>query len=371
MRRFTILFSSALLLLVACANNQLEGDPKTALVSALRNLGESESQTTRLTLQSTSESLQALAAEGGGSLDATDAGKILQSSITISGTSADNPLDATSQIVVNVAGEDDLELRLVDRAFYVRADVRGLAETFGAPPGMVDQLAQGAQAAGLTFVQPALDGRWLSIEGFDQLLQAAGAQSAGLDQQRFNQELVKIVEQNATVTSEGEDDAGAHVVASLPLRQSYQQFVKAIATLGAPLPPGALPPASQLPNEDVNVDFWLSDDQVAQMELDLLQFARLFDGDVPEGAEQLALRVTNEAFDGEIEAPDDAVAVDPQQIFQTFLGGLGGSPSIERGQVTYPGGKGGGDGKFPCEFLKGEPKEVIAEFKEECPQLFK
>ena len=48
--------------------------------------------------------------------------------------------------------------------------------------------------------------------------------------------------------------------------------------------------------------------------------------------------------------------------------------SNDRGQVTYPGGtsgKGGGDGKFPCEFLKGEPKEVIAEFKDECPQLFK
>jgi hypothetical protein len=276
-------------------------------------------------------------------------------------------------MVVNVAGEDDFEMKGVDKVLYLRADVEGLVETFGGDPNQIAAGVEQAEAQGLTFVRPAAEGEWISIEGLDE----AARQMTGLtppslpDQQQFIDDLTASFKENATVTSEGQEDVGEHLVVSVPLRATYESFVESFSELSQQIPVGQLPPASEVPDEAVVMDVWVDDERVTQLLFDVIQFVELADDveDAPEDAE-FAFLAEIEEFDDEIEVPEDAVAVDPQQIFglfgSMFMGGMGGMDSGSAGSSAPAGDLGAG---FNCDDLKGAPPEVLSQFAEECPEL--
>jgi hypothetical protein len=296
-------------------------DPRATLTSALESLEASAGTTMQVTLQSTPESLRALAAQGGDALQADDAQKILDSSLTISSNLERDPAEAAAQIVVNVGGDEDLEVRVLGTALYVRADVRSLLETFGQDPAMADRFVQQGALSGLDFVQPLVDGEWLEIEGLEQLMAQTGAQPTPTEEQRkVLSDLVESLEGAASVTSEGNEDAGEHLVASVRLRDVYRDLQKAAADLGQFPATGALPSESEVPDETVRVDFWVDDGRLTQVEFDFLQLRDFEDAQIPEGVERLALRVALSEFSGDVERPEGAVPVDLQQVFQGMLG---------------------------------------------------
>ncbi|MFN2388904.1 MAG: hypothetical protein ABR575_04780 [Actinomycetota bacterium] len=374
MKKILVWMAALALVAAGCASEtaqQAQEDPKGTLVGALEAMGETAGQSVTLTLASDTASLQALGADSGDTLSAEDAQKILDSSLTISANSAEDPADARAEFTMNIAGlEDAVAMKVIGTSFYLRADVRGLAEEFGLPAAQLQQMEAYGQQSGLTFIQPAIDGEWLAITGLDKLAQSMGVPSPAATndaQAKATKELTEAVKELATVTSAGEDDAGAHLVATLAIRKLYERFVT-IAQGAFPLP-GPVPPASEIPDENVKVDVWVDDDRVTQVEFDFLQIQNFVEGEeIPEGVEQLALRMTLADFDGEVEAPADAVEVDPQQVIQTLFGGMGATTGTS--SVTAPAGKvKGGSGDFPCEYLKGEPREVLLQFKKECPEL--
>jgi hypothetical protein len=338
-------------------------DPKGALVSAFENL-EGESRTFVFTIQSTPESLNALASEDGGAgMTPEDAQKILDSSLTIS-TEGEGE-DAKAQVLANVAGnEEAVEMRVIGKDFYLRADVRGLMEQFGADTSQLESVASQAEASGLTFVGPAIDGEWLSIKGLqDQLAQfTGGAATPSADQTELVNQITQVIKDKATVTSEGDDDAGTHLVVSLPIRDIYQEISGSLGALGGAVPMGDLPDPSEIPDEDVTVDVWMDGDNLSQVELDFLQFAEIADEPVPEGVDQFAFRIAFEDFSGDTSVPDGAVEVDPTTLFQGLMGGMapGGVPG-----GTAPGGTSG----FDCSQLEGAPKDVKDQFKDLCPNV--
>jgi hypothetical protein len=78
------------------------------------------------------------------------------------------------------------------------------------------------------------------------------------------------------------------------------------------------------------VDMWIEDEKLTQAELDIAQFSQWEGGEeVPEGVEDLRLRVTFEEFTGNVEAPEDFTEVDTATLIQGFLGGMGSSTSSE------------------------------------------
>jgi hypothetical protein len=340
-------------------------DPKGALVSAFENLS-GESQTITFTIASTPESLNALASTNGGAgMTPEDAQKLLDSSLTISSEGTGE--DAKAQILANVAGNDGaVEMRILGKDFYVRADVAGLMEQFGADTSSLDGVAAQAEAQGLTFVRPAIDGEWLAIKGLADQLGAltGGAATPGnmADQQAIVNQLTETLQSKATVTSEGDDDVGTHLVAALPIRDIYTEFMGTLQGLGGAVPMDQLPDPSEVPDEDVTVDIWVKDGKVSQVDLDFLQFAALAKEPVPAGVDQFAFRITFAAFSGDTSVPEGAVEVDPSVLFQGLLGG---------GMV--PGGgavdSGGGTSGFDCSQLEGQPKEVTDQFKDLCPNL--
>lgn len=369
MRKTAALVVALLLLMGACSGSRSE-DPKAALISAMENTAASEGLTTRLSLRSTPESLDALArADGGTGIEEEDAEKILTSSITVSTRGSGE--EGSFEMVVNIAGEDDFEMKAIDQVLYFRADVQGLVETFGGDPSDIGAAVEQAEAQGLGFVRPAAEGRWMSIEGLkDTAQQMTGQTPPALPkQEQLIEDLTESFEANATVTSKGREDVGEHLVVSVPLKATYESFAKAFAQLGRQLPVGQLPDVSEVPNEEITLHVWVDDDRVTQVDLDLIQVARLTEGaeEVPEDVKQFGVLAQIEEFEDEIEVPENAVAIDPQQIFGLLGGLVMGGMGAPGSSGSAPGGDVGA--AFNCDDLRGAPPNVLSQFAEECPEL--
>ena len=374
MKKLLAICAGATLLLSACAGSgtSASDDPKAALIEALRGLSEADGLTQTIRLESDTDSL---VAAGEGDIDDETAAKILDSSIVVSATQAENPEDATSQIIVNIAGNDDLEIRFVEGDLYFRVDIESLLETFGQDPSQLEAvIGQVGGQPGLEWVDDAVAGDWVVLENALELSeQMAGAGSIGADQQKkLVNNLLQTVEQNATVTSEGEDDAGEHVRASLPLRETLSDIVDALGPAadmgGAADLEGSL---EDLPNEDITLDFWISDGIVSKIGFDVVAFSETIEEsaeeEIPEGVEELSFVVEIEEFDGSVESVADAAKIDVAALGQAFAGMFGGGlPSTGTGS-----GGGAPSGAFDCGMLKGAPPEVIALYAEECPELQK
>ena len=375
MKRLAALLLAAGLVAGACGGDSgpdPEANPKDALVSAFEKLTDSEGIAMELSFDATVESLNALGGEGAEELSEEDAEKILDSSLSV--LSKGKGDDAQFEMVVTIAGEDDVNIKMVDKVLYFQVDVEGLAETFGADTQEFDAAAQQAEAAGMAFVRPALEGEWIAVTGAEELAkQFGGAQQTEdmeASQEQFLNDITEALKDTAEVTSEGEDDAGTRLSVSLPIRDIYSRLSAALqqnpATAAVPL--GQLPPESEIPDESVLLDVWVDEGDVTQVAFDLAQLARFEDGGSGEVGERAALLIELDEFDGDVEVPDDAVEVSAQQLFQ----GLGGAmmPGMmggSSGSMTIP--PPGGGGGFDCDQLKGAPPSVLEQFAEECPEL--
>ena len=328
MKRSLLAVAASVMLLAACGGDGAGGDPKQALADAFRGLGGAEGLTVTLTAQSTPESLQALAESEGDQLDADLAAKILGSSVTVSGKTATDPADAQQEMTVNVAGnEDAVEIKVIANTLYVRADVSALLETFEQDAASLDAFVQQAEASGLDFVRPAVDGEWLSISGLDAMQEQFGMGQPSpnaVELERVFDGFAEEIESKATVTEGDVEGPGTHLIAEIGAREAVDSFLDLARELGQAIPPNAMPSPSDVPDREIRVDAWVEDDFVRQIELDILQFAAFEGEDVPEGVERLALRLGIDEFDDEVEPPGDAVQVDPNQVLQVLFGGAAG-----------------------------------------------
>jgi hypothetical protein len=367
MKKLISLSASLLLLASACAGDDLGGSPKESLSAAIENLTELEGLEMVFTVQSTTDSIAALDESEEDALSEEDAQRILDSSITMKARGK-TPEEAQAEFVVNIAGEDDVEMRFLDQTFYVRADVRGLIESFGGDPSGIDQFEQQASAAGVTFVKPAIDGEWIGLEGLKELAQQQGFPTAQApDQDALVRAFRTAVNEEAEVTEGDQEGPGTHLVADLPVRDIYERLVPEFQRLFAGFPGAEFPPASEIPDESVRVDTWVEDDQLKQIRLDFLQFAEFGDEPVPEGVEEFALQVTIDEFDDEVEAPEDAVTLTPQQIQQAFGAFFSAGMESQTGESQV--GESVPLSPDDCESLEQAPPEVQQRFAKQCPNL--
>jgi hypothetical protein len=374
MRKLLILAVTAALLIGACGGDDASENPQGSLTDAVEALGDYEGFTLSMSIDSTAESLAALSE---GAVTDEQAQQILDSSFTISSLSADDPADAQFEMAVNIAGEDNsVEMKFLENTLYLRADVAGIMETFGQDPAQLDAfVAQAGGQPGFEFVEPAINGEWIAMTGFDQLLQQAGSSQNQLtDAQRQAIEgFTTALEDSSDIEPGDKEGPGDNLVATIQLRELYQSLMDLQANLGAAA--GEMPPVDEVPDEEVSIDTWVDDGRLTQIQLDLTQFRDFPDAQFPEGVDELALTVGLEEFTGGVEAPDGATEVDINQIMQGLMGGLGGL-----GGGTSPpgtGGGGGGGGDELCDQLEqqlqGQPQEVVDQFVQiygqQCPGL--
>ena len=368
MKKILVVLASATLLLSACAgaSTSSSDDAKGTLVDALRSLLESESLTQTITVESDAESLSALSE---GDIDAETAEKILDSSITASATQAEDPADAASIMLVNIAGTDALEMRFVDGDLYARVEVASLLETFGEDPAQLDALtAQVKGQPGFEWVEPAIAGEWVVVKDALELTEQMGGSTFNANQQKqLVEDLLASVERNATVTDEGEDDNGEHVRASLPIKETFEDLMETLGPAAGMAGAGMQESMKDIPEGDLLLDFWITDGRVSRMAVDVTQFEEMAEGsgeEFPEGVEELSIVVAIDEFDGTVEPVADAIEIDTTALTQAFsglmTGGFGGS-----------GTGGGGGSQFDCSMLEGAPPEVVELYAEECPELQK
>lgn len=342
LRRLAVPLLAGALLLGACSDGGGEEEaaenPEQAFSEALDALSEYEGVTLELTLQADPADLT------GADTPEQAAEALVNSSLTISakGESAE---DSQAEVVVNVDGnEDAFEVRAVDQSIYARADVAELVETFGGDPAQVEAFAQQATAQGFDFAQPLVDGEWVGVEGVDELAEQFGVPQQTPDPEqaaRVADEIVRVLEQNVSVTSEGTDDVGAHLVLGVPLRETLQDLVQTLQSVGGPAA-GALPTddLAEVPDAEVPVDVWVSDGRLVQVEMDFVAIAEAAGEEPPEDVDELALRATLDEFTEDVEAPDDFVEIDVEQILETFFGGaFGGIDSSDSMELGASGGR--------------------------------
>lgn len=370
-RKLVMAAVAATLVMTACGGGGPDPaeDPQGSLEAALNALSEYEGVTATLSLASDTQSLSALSE---GELTDEDAQKILDSSLSFSSLNADKPEDAEAEMTVNVAGsEDAVEMKVLGTELYLRADVQGLMEQFGADTSQLDTFEQQAGSQpGFEFVGPALAGDWIVIKGLDQLQEQLGAGAATQPteaQQEAINKFTDALKNNSDVETGDKEGPGDHLVATVGLRGLYEDISSLASELGAGAA-GSMPPASEVPDEDISLDTWVEGGQLTQIELDLTQFKDFPDADFPEGVEALAIRLGLEEFTGGVEAPADAAEVDVNTIMQGLMGGMGGGAGADTGNAADI-----------CaqleEGLEGQPKDVVDSMEqaygEQCPEVFK
>ncbi|MFN2595456.1 MAG: hypothetical protein ABR579_11275 [Actinomycetota bacterium] len=370
-RKLTAVLCTSLMVLAACGGSSSgSSGAKDDFFKAIDNL-KGSGQTITLSLDSTAASLQALAQDSDNPLPADAAQKILDSSFSISTNGASDPSQAQLQVVLNVAGSDDVEIRYVDQILYIRADVHSLLSTFGQDPSEADAIAQQAAASGYSFVGSLIQGKWIALEGLAQLAQTLGGASPAASTGQLGEiqsKLLDAIKNAATVSDEGSDSVGEHLVATFPLRDLASKLIDSLKSIN-PAAAQTAPDLSKVPDKDVKLDAWVKDDKLVQLEFDFLQINDLVSSDsdkLPSGVDKLALKIELAPFSGSVDAPSGAVKVDLQQLLQTVMGGLGGLGGT--GSSSSSGSSSNGSAAF-CKALKAQPPSVQKQFKDQCPNL--
>lgn len=384
-RRLTAFVLAGALLAGACSEGgeeQAAENPKQALTDALDALAEYEGITAEISVEADTDAL----VEEDTPPEVAEA--IVNSSLVISGKGS-TPEDTQFEMRVNVDGnEDAVAFRVVGTSLYARAEVAEMVEAFGGDMASIDAAVQQASAMGFDFAQAVVDGEWVGVEDVDKLAEQFGLPVQTPDPEQaaaLQKKLVEIFEQNAEVTSEGTDDVGAHLVVSLPVRETLGDVFEAIETLGG-VPAGSVPtpPLDDLPDGEIPLDVWVSDGRLVQLEADVVAIGEALGEEPPEDVGEFAFRITLDEFTGEVEAPDDFEAIDLQEIMQSVFGAAMGSESAG----ALGAGGGGREVVVPelglaCSDLAGVPPDQIKTFleasgqpgaykkvKQACPELF-
>lgn len=386
-RRLTAFLIAGALLAGACSDGggaseeEAAENPKEALTEALEAFGEYEGVTMEMTIEANPEDL----VEADTPAEAAEA--LVNSSLTISGK-GETPEDTQAEVLVNIDGnEDAIAMRVIGSALYARAEVPELVETFGGDPAEIDAMVSQASAMGFGFVQDIVDGEWVGVEDVNEVTEQLGVpiptpdpEAAAALQDKF----VAILEQNAEVTSEGSDDVGAHLVVSLPLKETATELFDALESLSG-APAGAFPEESlaEVPDADIPIDVWVSDGRLVQIEADIIAIMEAVGEEDEDAPDEFAIRLAIDEFTDEVEAPDDFTPIDLGQILQGIMGGgMTGSESAGAGaaggrEVVVP------ELGLACSDLTGVPPDQIKTFleasgegdaydkvKAACPELF-
>ena len=374
MRKWLIILVVPALLLGACNGGggpAADEDPTGALVAALEETANSEQQTISFSIQSTPESLVAASAEDATPLSPEMAETILGSSISIS--VIDSGEEGTSlRVSLAVPGSDGAEAIVLGQDLYARADVRGLATAFGQDTAAIDTFLQSEVVQQYPFIESGVNGEFLKIEGTEELTGGTSVtEEVGNQREQVLNSVTEAIREEANVEFEGEDDVGDHFVVSAPAEALYNHFAELAGQLGA-----SPPTETDIPEGDVTFDAWVADGRIAQLEVDAVRLAEEFEGEIPEGVEELAFRMSFGYEVEEISAPEDAVTVTGEDLMALIFGGaFGGTTDVPEEEEVEPeptettGFDCSDYENLPPETFEGLPQETLDQLEELCPGI--
>lgn len=339
----SIVAAGAVLALAAAACGSdpgAAGDPDQALRTALDAAAEWDGTTVTLRLDVAEDDLPLLAVISGE--DEATTRYLTASSATISAHPGADPTDASDDVLtfaVDIDGIDAFEVRSIRGEIYLRADVRALVAEFD-PDGDVDaklaEIAAGARGFGVDFLADVFDGTWVHLAGSQRLAAMYGGMMGGPGSGKLPPALASELSaaserllDDLAVAYVGADAAGDHLRATTTGQQLIDAFTPLLES-SADLLPDVLGGASLLDEAradpafarfaatTIPLEVWVSDGQLSQVGLDLVELARLnpdhpwIDQDEAMVAEldRFLIAAGLARFDGRVDVPEDVIEVD-------------------------------------------------------------
>lgn len=341
----------ALSLFAAGCGEAVEDNPKNAFVDAVRALGDEPGATVTARLVADAGNIAAVAESEGDPVDVGDVEKVLDSSLAVSwheGDDADDPDDDQGQMVVNIDGSDDVEVRYDGQDLYLRGDVRRLMELSDDAPSAEDAesfLAE-LEAGGFDFARAAYEGRWLRLVGMEQAqsffegLADGGAEDSPDTTEQAERvaeaaqsALRDLLRDEVEVAHVGSDSVGDKVVASVTVSALAEAFIEILEAQDMGTGYWAPDPdllreelaAASYADEVIEVEAWIAGGSLRQLRLDVVGLVRQFDehGDVPAELDAVHLELEFTEFRDGVSVPDDAVEIDLFELMGQSLGGMG------------------------------------------------
>jgi hypothetical protein len=303
--------------------------PKVQLRDALGSIGEAGAASFTLSLPSSPEDVRAFlqaTGEDDASLDDTMLEKLLDVELLTAydRRDPDDVTDDAARVQVRIDGQDYAEARGVDETGYFRVDLDGLSEQFPELADDVDSLRADLENTDLGVLQPvaeaALAGDWLSLYAGEGSWLAEQTQAMEEESGQVTEELQKqlldlaekAAQSSVSVRKAGEDELGERLIATANTRDLYSRVEGDLPGLLEGVAPGAgageaVPPADEVPSIDVSASFWVENDVLRRVELDLAQFL-----DEPTG--HFVIRVDTAAGKPNVAVPEDAVEIDLEEL---------------------------------------------------------
>jgi hypothetical protein len=315
--------------------------PKVELRDALVAVADARSAAFAVSLPSSPDDVRAFltaSGEDSSSLDDAMLRDLLGTELIAAydkGESKKKTADDAGRLQLRIDGEDYGEVRVVDEVAYLRIDVPGLSDRFPDMADDVDSFRAELQTSDLgaleAAAEAALTGEWVSVdtgkgswlaEQQKSMEDASGVPRSDDVAQRLLDVAGKALDSSVSVRA-----AGERLIATVNTRDMYTEVADDLPELLGEIAPGAgksLPSADEVPSRDVSASFWVDGGELRRVELDLAQF-------LEEPTGHFVIRVDT-AEGQKIEAPDDAVEVDMEQLAgltgvtpDQLLGGLSGA----------------------------------------------
>jgi hypothetical protein len=321
--RLTVVAVTAAVVATACgggSSSDTPSDPKGELTASVQNLGDSDVLTTTLRLDTTAAALQSFVADDGDELSVVEVRSANGDDLSELKGGDDDATNVSFRFVSS--GSTLAELRVVGGDLFLQGDIRGILDLAHQSEAYAD--VQQRVAALPPFVQAFVEGEWVSIDGAAAKGLAgslSGAQTpSGKQGQKLLEDLQGIIERDVTVTREGSDDRGDHLVLTGNTRELARDFMQSASSAlpGGSAALGQFDP-DDVPNRDVAVDAWVQDGVLTEISLDLVQFAK--PGQSQPG-DSLPISISFEQEGDEIDAPEDVTPVDLTQL-GALLGAMG------------------------------------------------
>lgn len=327
MRSSRALTSGALLVVLAgtAACGVASVAPKVQLRDAFGALGDARTASFTVSLPSSEDDARAfLSASGEDGPESDEMLADLLAGEFVVSYDQGQPGDATDDsgaFQVRIDGETYGELRVVDEVVYGRLDLEGLSDRFPEMEEGLDEARTELDAQDLgeaeAAAEAALDGEWVALDMGEgswfaeqqEMMEGAGGPMTEEVRQQLFEIGKKAFESSVSLRAAGSDDIGDRLIASVNTRELYTDLADELPDLLAGFAPGAeesMPPVEEVPDVDVQAMIWLDDSKLRRFELDLAQF-------LEEPAGHMVLRV-DIGDGGPIEAPEDAVPVDLEEL---------------------------------------------------------
>jgi hypothetical protein len=334
----------AALAAAACGAAQLAA-PRIALRQAAAELGHDRRSSFVLSFSGRDEDAVALFSEGEGDPPTAEERQQMatlfhsQLSMAIDrGADLASGKDDASAFDVRVGGiEHAIEFRQVDGKLYARADVRKLADLFGASSHDIDRFLAESKKMGLDFLPGAVDGGWLALdlaplESFLKgMAKSGGADMFGgfdpgsLDSGMFKPLLSALsgaYGSDVEVNRLSADDSGQHYRLGGSPRRIYEHLLPELKKLPMlkGLPEEEFPASADVPDQRYELDVWVNDGRVSRAEFNLSQFVPADHRPGP-----VVLRVDVDRRPDGISVPDKTQTIDIFEIWGRMAGSLASS----------------------------------------------